>query len=62
MKKLPATLRDEPLNAATPSRKAEHLRINIERDVASKGVATGFEAFRFAHRALPEMDLADVDL
>lgn len=58
---MPDTLRDEPPNAATPSRKAQHLRINIERDVSGKGVATGFDAYRFAHRALPEIDLADVD-
>jgi isopentenyl-diphosphate Delta-isomerase len=62
LKKSFATLRDEPLNAATPSRKAEHLRINIERDVDGKGVATGFEGYRFMHRALPGIDLADVDL
>jgi isopentenyl-diphosphate Delta-isomerase len=55
-------LRDERPERATPSRKAEHLRINIERDVASKGVATGFDAYQFVHRALPEMDLAEVDL
>jgi isopentenyl-diphosphate Delta-isomerase len=54
-------LRDERPDA-TPSRKAEHLRINIERDVTSKGVAAGFDAYRFVHRALPEMDLAEVDL
>ncbi|MBV8067508.1 MAG: type 2 isopentenyl-diphosphate Delta-isomerase, partial [Candidatus Eremiobacteraeota bacterium] len=48
--------------SATPSRKAEHLRINIERDVASKGVQTGFDAYRFTHRALPGIDLTDVDL
>jgi isopentenyl-diphosphate Delta-isomerase len=46
---------------ATPSRKAEHLRINIERDVASKGIGTGLDAYRFTHRALPASDLADVD-
>jgi isopentenyl-diphosphate Delta-isomerase len=62
LKKLPVTLRNEPPDAATPSRKAEHLRINIERDVAGKGIAAGFEEYRFAHRALPQIDLADVDL
>jgi isopentenyl-diphosphate Delta-isomerase len=45
----------------TSSRKAAHLRINIERDVASKGVGAGFDAYRFGHRALPEIDFADVD-
>ena len=44
------------------SRKAEHLRINIEQDVRAKEVTTGFERYRFEHCALPEMALADVDL
>ena len=46
--------------SATPSRKAEHLRINVERDVKSKGVDAGFDAYRFTHRALPEIDLSGV--
>jgi isopentenyl-diphosphate Delta-isomerase len=54
-------LRDERAKNATPSRKAEHLRINIERDVAGKGIDAGWSAYRFAHRALPEIDLAEVD-
>ncbi len=61
MKKLPVTLPEERPESATPSRKAEHLRINLERDVGGKGVDAGFEGYRFAHRALPEIDLADVD-
>jgi len=46
---------------ATPSRKAQHLQINLERDVASKGVTAGFEAYAFVHDALPETNLSDVD-
>ena len=45
----------------TPSRKAEHLRINLEQDVRGKGITSGFEAFRFRHCALPEIDLHEVD-
>jgi isopentenyl-diphosphate delta-isomerase len=56
------TLHDERPERSTAPRKAEHLRINIERDVGAKGVEAGFDAYRFAHRALPEIDLADVDL
>jgi isopentenyl-diphosphate Delta-isomerase len=44
----------------TSTRKAEHLRINLEEDVAAKGVRTGFECYRFMHCALPEIDLAEV--
>jgi isopentenyl-diphosphate Delta-isomerase len=62
LKKLPVTLRDERPDAPTPSRKAEHLRINIERDVAGKGIASGFDEYRFGHRALPELDFGEVDL
>jgi isopentenyl-diphosphate delta-isomerase len=46
----------------TASRKDDHLRININEDVASKGVDAGFDDYRFVHRALPEIDLEDVDL
>jgi isopentenyl-diphosphate delta-isomerase len=50
-------------NGASPNgtRKAEHLRINLEEDVSGKGITTGFEQYRFAHCALPELDLDEVD-
>jgi isopentenyl-diphosphate delta-isomerase len=44
----------------TAGRKADHLRINVEADVAAKGVRTGFESWRFVHCALPEIDFEDV--
>ncbi len=47
--------------SATGARKAEHIRINLEEDVAGKGVTTGLERYRFEHQALPELDLDDVD-
>jgi isopentenyl-diphosphate Delta-isomerase len=43
------------------SRKADHIRINVEEDVAGKGVASGFDDVRFVHCALPELDLDQVD-
>lgn len=43
------------------SRKADHIRINVEEDVRSS-ITTGLEKYRFIHQALPEMNLADVDL
>jgi isopentenyl-diphosphate Delta-isomerase len=42
-------------------RKADHIRINVEEDVAAKGVASGFDDVRFVHCALPELDLDQVD-
>jgi isopentenyl-diphosphate delta-isomerase len=44
------------------SRKEEHLRICLEEDVRSQGLATGLERYRFVHQALPELDLDQVDL
>lgn len=45
----------------TATRKADHVRINLEEDVAAKGVASGFESYRFVNCALPEIDLEEVD-
>ena len=42
-------------------RKADHIRINLEEDVAFKKLTTGLEDFFFMHQALPELDLAAVD-
>lgn len=50
-----------PDSSQTESRKADHIRIVLGEDVAAKGVATGFAAYRLPHAALPEIDLADVD-
>jgi isopentenyl-diphosphate delta-isomerase len=43
-------------------RKTDHIRINLEEDVRGRGVATGFDRYRFVHAALPELDLDAVDL
>ncbi len=43
------------------SRKADHIRINLEEDVRS-GLTTGLERYHFIHQALPELNLEDVDL
>lgn len=42
-------------------RKADHIRINLEQDVAFKGLTTGLERLAFMHSAVPEIDLAAVD-
>ncbi len=45
----------------TSQRKRDHLRINLQEDVAH-ATATGLEAYRFTHQALPELNLEDIDL
>lgn len=42
-------------------RKSEHIRINLQEDVESKHISTGFERYRFDHCALPDLYLDDVD-
>jgi isopentenyl-diphosphate delta-isomerase len=46
--------------APVQRRKAEHLRINLEQDVASART-TGLERLSFSHEALPELTLQAVD-
>jgi isopentenyl-diphosphate Delta-isomerase len=43
------------------SRKADHIKINLEQDVRS-GLTTGLENYRFTHEALPDLDLEQIDL
>lgn len=51
------------MSKVTPisSRKSDHIRINLEEDVQSSHT-TGLERYRFSHRALPEINLEEVDL
>jgi len=49
-------------NPTTESRKADHIRINLEQNVQFPRLTTGLERYRFMHQAVPEIDLADVDL
>ena len=42
------------------SRKDDHIRINLDQNVQS-GLTTGLENYRFQHRAVPELDLDEVD-
>ncbi len=43
-------------------RKLDHLRICLEEDVQPRNLTTGLEHYRFVHQALPEIDLAQVEL
>ncbi|HEX6383535.1 MAG TPA: type 2 isopentenyl-diphosphate Delta-isomerase, partial [Anaerolineae bacterium] len=42
-------------------RKADHIRINLEEDVAFKKLTSGLEKYFFMHQALPELNLASID-
>lgn len=46
---------------ATESRKADHIRINLEKNVQFPHLTTGLEHYRFIHQALPEINLSDID-
>lgn len=43
-------------------RKSEHVEIVLSGSVSARHVTTGFERMRFEHCALPELDLASIDL
>ena len=45
----------------TSSRKADHIRINLEEEVSSK-LTTGLERYYFIHEALPEINLTDITI
>jgi isopentenyl-diphosphate delta-isomerase len=42
-------------------RKSDHIRINLEKDVASRAM-TGLERLRLVHHALPEVDMQRIDM
>ena len=46
--------------APIEQRKADHIKINLEKDVRS-ALTTALENYRFTHEALPELDLKQVD-
>lgn len=50
-----------PDNSLIENRKSEHIRINLEEDVQS-GISTGLDQYGFIHEALPDLNLAEVDI
>jgi isopentenyl-diphosphate Delta-isomerase len=46
--------------APIEQRKADHIKINLEKDVRS-ALTTGLERYSFIHEALPEIDLQPID-
>ena len=51
-----------PFVGGIETRKADHIRINLDEDVGFDRLTVGFENYRFIHQALPELDLRAVDL
>jgi len=49
-----------PKVAPIEKRKADHININLEKDVRS-ALTTGLEKYHFIHEALPELNLDDID-
>lgn len=49
-------------NPPISQRKLDHLRVSLEEDVQAKEISAGFEYYSFVHSALPEIDLAEVDI
>ncbi|MDQ1279096.1 MAG: isopentenyl-diphosphate Delta-isomerase [Thermoproteota archaeon] len=47
--------------AKIEDRKAEHIRICMEKNVQARMTKTGFEDISFIHRALPEISLEDIN-
>ena len=50
------------LSAQTQTRKADHLRICLDRDVQYHQTTNGLERYRFTHCCLPELDRHDIEL
>lgn len=46
----------------TQKRKADHIKISLNKNVQARRITTGFEDVHFIHRALPEIDRQKIDL
>ncbi|NJL92663.1 MAG: type 2 isopentenyl-diphosphate Delta-isomerase [Anaerolineae bacterium] len=49
------------MSEVTERRKDDHIRINLEENVQFPTLTSGLERYRFLHRALPELDLNQID-
>ncbi len=50
-----------PDETTLPARKLDHLRINLQDNVQFSQTTSGLERYRFAHQALPNLALAEID-
>jgi isopentenyl-diphosphate delta-isomerase len=58
---MPAGKRKKPLSA-TQQRKKEHLELCLDAEASAYPFGTGWDQYSFVHNALPEVDLAEIDL
>lgn len=56
------TISGSAVKQANLRRKEEHLEIALNKAVEFKEITTGLDDYRFIHQALPDIDLADIDL
>ncbi|MBZ0307994.1 MAG: type 2 isopentenyl-diphosphate Delta-isomerase [Anaerolineae bacterium] len=49
------------MSKVTEQRKEEHITINLEQNVQFPNLTTGLENYHFLHRALPELNLNEID-
>ena len=49
------------MSKVTEQRKEEHININLQQNVQFPTLTTGLENYRFLHRALPELNLSEID-
>lgn len=59
--KEPKTMAEVTEHPTTSTRKDDHIRINLEENVQFPSLTTGLEKYAFIHRAVPEVDLSQVD-
>ena len=50
------------ISAQTQNRKADHIRICLEKDVQCHQITNGLERYRFTHCCLPELNHNDIDI
>ncbi|RLG05914.1 MAG: type 2 isopentenyl-diphosphate Delta-isomerase, partial [Thaumarchaeota archaeon] len=48
------------MSADTPSRKRDHLKISLERDIEFEAKTTWLEYVELVHKALPELDFDEI--
>ena len=59
---MPTKRRVQSALTQTQKRKKEHLELCLDTPSVASPSSTGFEAYRFVHNALPELDIEEIDI